>query len=85
MLELGGCYGQKHASVVRDDCISKDQSQTFSGVGAKHQNAVAERNIQTLCYWARLLYQVVNLVLYYVLLGIYIRGKGTPGMFDPVL
>ena len=32
-----------------------------------------------------LLYQVVNLVLYYVLLGIYIRGKGTPGMFDPVL
>jgi hypothetical protein len=31
------------------------------------------------------LYQVVNLVLYYVLLGIYIRGKGTPGMFDPVL
>jgi hypothetical protein len=33
----------------------------------------------------RMLYQVVNLVLYYVLLGIYIRGKGTPGMFDPVL
>jgi hypothetical protein len=32
-----------------------------------------------------LLYQVVNLVLHYVLLGIYIRGKGTPGMFDPVL
>ncbi len=32
-----------------------------------------------------LLYQVVNLVLYYVLLGIYIRDKGTPGMFDPVL
>ncbi len=33
------------ASVFWDDCISKDQSQTFSGVGAKHQNAVAERNI----------------------------------------
>ena len=31
------------------------------------------------------LYQVVDLVLYYVLLGIYLRGKGTPGMFDPVL
>ena len=30
-----GVYG---ASVFRDDCISKDQSQTFSGVGAKHQN-----------------------------------------------
>ncbi len=40
-------------SVFRDDCISKDQSQTFSGVGAKHQNAVAERNMQTICYWAR--------------------------------
>ena len=32
-----------------------------------------------------LLYQVVYLVPYYVLLGIYIRGKGNPGMFDPVL
>jgi hypothetical protein len=29
-----------------------------------------------------MLYQVVDLVLYYVLLGIYLRGKGTPGMFD---
>jgi hypothetical protein len=45
--------GVYDASVFRDDCISKDQSQTFSGVGAKHQNAVAERNIQTICYWAR--------------------------------
>jgi hypothetical protein len=40
------------ASVFREDCISKDQSQTFSGVGAKPQNAVAECNIQTICYWA---------------------------------
>jgi hypothetical protein len=39
-----------------------------------------------LCYGEGfLLYRVVNLVLYYVLLGIYIRGKGTPGMFDLVL
>jgi hypothetical protein len=44
--------GVYDASVFRYDCISKDQSQTFSGVGAKHQNAVAERNIQTVCYWA---------------------------------
>ncbi len=35
--------------------------------------------------FVNMLYQVVNLVLYYVLLGIYLRGKGTPGMFDPVL
>jgi hypothetical protein len=45
--------GVYDASMFRDDCISKDHSQTFSGVGAKHQNAVAERNIQTICYWAR--------------------------------
>jgi hypothetical protein len=31
-----------------------------------------------------LLYQVIHLVLYYVLLGL-LWGKGTPGMFDPVL
>jgi len=46
--------GVYDVSMFHDDCISKDQSQTFSGVGAKHQNqnAVAERNIQTTCYWA---------------------------------
>ncbi len=32
-----------------------------------------------------MLYLVICLVLYYVLLGVYKRGKGTPGMFDPVL
>jgi transposase InsO family protein len=41
------------AKDFRDDCVAKDQTQSFSGVGAKHQNAVAERNIQTICYWAR--------------------------------
>ncbi len=41
------------ATIFRNDCLAKDQSQSFSGVGAKHQNAVAERNIQTICYWAR--------------------------------
>jgi len=35
------------------DCTGKGQKQTFSGVGAKHQNAIAERSIQTICYWAR--------------------------------
>jgi hypothetical protein len=46
--------GVYNASMFREDCISKeDQSQTFSRVGAKHQNAVAEHNIQTICYWAR--------------------------------
>jgi hypothetical protein len=44
--------GVYNASVFREDCISKDQSQTFSGVGAKHQNAVAKPNIETICYWA---------------------------------
>ena len=37
----------------RNDCINKRQKQSFSGVGAKHQNARAERTIQTISYWAR--------------------------------
>ena len=37
----------------RSDCRQKKQSQTFSGVGAKHQNAKAEWAIQTISYWAR--------------------------------
>lgn len=39
----------------RDSCREHGQTQSFSGVGAKHQNAIAERNIQTICYWARTL------------------------------
>ena len=35
------------------DCQQKKQSQTFSAVGAKHQNGKAERAIQTISYWAR--------------------------------
>ena len=34
------------------DCAGQNQKQTFSGVGAKHQNAAAERCIQTMSYWA---------------------------------
>lgn len=33
------------AAEFRDDCASKHQWQTFSGVGAKHQNGRAERSI----------------------------------------
>jgi hypothetical protein len=32
------------------DCEEKPQSQLFSGVGAQHQNARAERAIQTIMY-----------------------------------
>ena len=45
--------GVYDSAVFREDCAGQDQKQTFSGVGAKHQNAVAERTIQTLSYWAR--------------------------------
>ena len=37
----------------RAECLGKDQSQSFSGVGAQHQNARAERAIQTIMYMAR--------------------------------
>ena len=35
------------------DCKMKNQSQSFSEVGAKHQNAMAERAIQTIMHMAR--------------------------------
>jgi hypothetical protein len=35
------------------DCKKKEQSQSFSGVGAQHQNAHAERAIQTIMYMAQ--------------------------------
>ena len=37
----------------RQDCDGKGQTQSFSGVGAQHQNAKAERAIQTVMYMAR--------------------------------
>jgi hypothetical protein len=37
----------------RDDLALHDQTIDFSGVGAHHQNGVAERNIQTVTQWAR--------------------------------
>ena len=41
------------ADMFCEDCKSKHQSQSFSGVGAKHQNSLAERAIQTIIYMAR--------------------------------
>ena len=41
------------AEEFRDDCKEKDQTQSFSGVGAQHQNARAERAIQTIMHMAR--------------------------------
>ena len=36
----------------RLECSEKKQSQSFSGVGAQHQNSKAERAIQTIMYMA---------------------------------
>lgn len=41
------------AAEFRADCREQQQHQTFSGVGAKHQNGRAERAIQTIMYMAR--------------------------------
>jgi transposase InsO family protein len=37
----------------KDHCIQQHQQFSFSGVGAKHQNGIAERNIKTAAQWAR--------------------------------
>ena len=37
----------------RQECTEKGQTQSFSGVGGQHQNAKAERAIQTIMYMAR--------------------------------
>ena len=42
-----------NSKLFREHCADQGQRQTFSGVGAKHQNAHAERTIQTISYWAR--------------------------------
>ena len=41
------------AKEFREDCKEKGQTQSFSGVGAQHQNARAERAIQTIMWMAR--------------------------------
>ena len=42
------------AEVFKKACQESGQTQSFSGVGAKHQNAKAEQAIQTIMYMARL-------------------------------
>ncbi|KAG7374494.1 reverse transcriptase RNA-dependent DNA polymerase [Nitzschia inconspicua] len=37
----------------KSDLVAKNQELTLSGVGAHHQNGVAERSIQTVTQWAR--------------------------------
>ena len=37
----------------REQCKEDSQTQSFSGVGAQHQNAEAERSIQTVMYMAQ--------------------------------
>jgi hypothetical protein len=41
------------AQEFREACSEEKQTQSFSGVGAQHQNAEAERAIQTIVYMAR--------------------------------
>ena len=48
-----GNNGIFSAEEYRRDCDEKGQSQSFSGVGAQHQNARAEQAIQTIMYMAR--------------------------------
>ena len=48
-----GDNGIFSAEEYRQECMDKGQSQSFSGVGAQHQNARAERAIQTIMYMAR--------------------------------
>jgi len=47
-----GDNGIFFAEEYRCDCDEKGQSQSFSGVGAQHQNTCAERAIQTIMYMA---------------------------------
>ncbi len=48
-----GDNGLFSAEVFWRDCEDKRQSQSFTGVGAQHQNVHAECAIQTIMYMAR--------------------------------
>lgn len=41
------------SAAFKDACAKSHQKLTFSGIGAHHQNGVAERNIKTVTQWAR--------------------------------
>jgi len=40
------------SKAFKDDCDLLHQAYSFSGVGAHHQNGIAERNIKTVAQWA---------------------------------
>ena len=40
-----------HEEIFTDSCQEEGQTQSFSGVGAQHQNSEAERAIQMSCVW----------------------------------
>ncbi len=42
-----------NAELLVEDCKNKFQTQSFSGVGAHHQNAFAEQSIRTIMYMTR--------------------------------
>jgi hypothetical protein len=63
------------AKEYRHNCDKKGQSQSFSGVGAQHQNARAERAIQTImCTWHRPLRSMLPCIGQIVDLMIYLSG-----------
>ena len=41
------------AAEYKEDYDRQEQTYSFSGVGAHHQNGVAKQNIQTVAQWAR--------------------------------
>jgi transposase InsO family protein len=41
------------SNAFKDECDSLNQQYSYSGVGAHHQNGIAERNIKTVAQWAR--------------------------------
>jgi hypothetical protein len=41
------------STAFKNHCVSQQQEFSFSGVGAHHQNGVAERNIKTVAQWAQ--------------------------------
>ena len=47
---IHSCNSVISADALHEDCTEKHQSQSFSGLGAHHQNAHAEHAIQTIMY-----------------------------------
>jgi len=52
VIHYHGDNGIFSAEEYRHDCEEKGQSQSFSEVGTQHQNARAERAIQTIATWS---------------------------------